>query len=73
MALEPTSSIIATGIYTLPASVFSLVTEYCSRKRRDNLGNFINFLLDRQEVQAYHFANLWVDIGDEIKRRRVSI
>jgi glucose-1-phosphate thymidylyltransferase len=70
---EPTSSIIATGIYILPSSVFSLVTEYCRRKGRDNLGDFINFLLGKQEVHAYSFASIWVDIGDEIKRGRLSI
>jgi glucose-1-phosphate thymidylyltransferase len=71
--LQATSSIIATGIYVLPSRIFPLLSQYCRKKRRDNLGNFINFLLDKEEVQAYSFTEIWVDVGDEIKKGKSSI
>ncbi len=70
---EPTSSIIATGIYILPRRVFPQLSKYCQENRRDNLGDFISFLLARDEVKAHVFTETWVDIGDEIKRGRLSV
>lgn len=70
---EATSSVIATGIYVLPSRIFPLLSLYCAEKRRDNLGSFINFLLDKEEVQAYPFTQVWADIGDEIGKGELSI
>ncbi|MBI2958128.1 MAG: hypothetical protein HYY32_04715, partial [Chloroflexi bacterium] len=70
---QATSSVIATGIYMLPSRIFPLLSQYCSEKRRDNLGSFINFLLDKEEVQAYPFTQVWADIGDEIAKGELSI
>ncbi|MBI2933941.1 MAG: nucleotidyltransferase family protein [Chloroflexi bacterium] len=70
---EPTSSIIATGIYILPQRIFPLLSDYCAECKRDNLGSFISYLLDRYEVTAYLFASTWIDIGEEIKRGRVTV
>jgi glucose-1-phosphate thymidylyltransferase len=69
----PTSSTIATGIYILPSRIFPLLSEYCRETKRDNLGSFISYLLSREEVHAYAFTETWIDIGDEIKRGRISI
>ncbi len=71
--LQATSSIVATGIYVLPSRIFPLLSQYCSEKRRDNLGSFINFLLDTEEVQAYPFTQVWADIGDEIGKGKLAI
>jgi glucose-1-phosphate thymidylyltransferase len=71
--LAPTSSIIATGIYILPPRIFPLLSQYCREARRDNLGSFISYLLDREEVHAYAFTERWIDIGDEIKKGRITI
>jgi len=70
--LEATSSLIATGIYIIPRRVFSLLAEYCAEGKKDNLGSFIAHLLDRDEVEAYISTELWIDIGDEIKKGRVT-
>ena len=70
---EATSSIIATGIYLLPSRIFPVLSKYCVEKRRDNLGSLIAFLLKNEEVQAYSFTQLWVDIGDEIKKGNLTI
>ena len=66
--IEATSSLIATGIYILPTRVFTFLSEYCSESKRDNLGSFIAHLLDKDEVEAYISTELWVDIGEEIKK-----
>ena len=70
---EPTSSIIATGIYVLPQRIFPLLAQYCRQKKRDNLGEFINFLLSKEEVFAYPFTEVWADIGDEITKGRLFV
>jgi glucose-1-phosphate thymidylyltransferase len=71
--LEPTSSIVASGIYILPSLIFPLLSQYTSNGKRDNLGNFISYLLARIEVQAYVFKETWMDIGDEIKRGHITV
>jgi glucose-1-phosphate thymidylyltransferase len=70
---KATSSIIATGIYILPARIFPELSEYCRQKKQDNLGSFIGYLLQNEKVLAYSFTQTWLDIGDEIKRGRLSI
>ena len=60
---KPKSSLVATAIYVLPPSTFPLLSQYCAEGERDHLGNFITYLIDRDEVRAYLFANFWADIG----------
>ena len=69
---EATSSLIATGIYVMPARVFSLLSEYCAEGKRDNLGSFIAYLLDKREVEAYISTEPWIDIGAEIKKGNLT-
>jgi glucose-1-phosphate thymidylyltransferase len=70
---QATSSILATGIYILPSRIFPLLSQYCSESKRDNLGSFIAYLLNKEEVHAHVFTGIWIDIGDEIKRGKLSI
>ncbi len=70
---EPTSSIIATGIYVLPSRVFPLLSQYAGGSKRDNLGSFISYFLDKEEVRVHVFTGVWVDIGDEINRGRLTV
>jgi glucose-1-phosphate thymidylyltransferase len=70
---EATSSILATGIYVLPPHVFPLLSMYCHESKRDSLGNFIAFLLKKEEVHAHVFTGPWIDIGDEIKKGKLSV
>jgi glucose-1-phosphate thymidylyltransferase len=60
---QPKSSLIAVACYILPPRVFPLLSQYCARKKRDNLGDFIAYLIEKDEVQAYVFSELWFDIG----------
>ncbi len=69
-----TSSVIATGIYILPSRIFPLLAKYCREKKQDNLGSLISYLIDQKvPVMAYAFTEIWVDIGDEIKKGNVVI
>lgn len=60
---KPKSSLVATACYIFPRRVFPLLHQYCQQGKRDNLGSFIAYLADREEVHAYTFTELWVDIG----------
>jgi len=60
---EPKSSLIATAIYIFPPRVFPLLSQYCTEGKKDNLGSFISYLVDRDAVYTYTFAQLWLDIG----------
>ncbi len=72
--VRATSSIISTGIYILPVRLFTVLSQYCSEGKRDNMGSFISYLLEKEEtVYAYVFNDEWMDIGDEVKRGRISI
>ena len=71
--LAPKSSMIATGIYMLPPRIFPLLSRYCSQGKRDDMGHFISFLTNVEEVHAFVFDKYWLDIGEEIKRGRLPI
>lgn len=60
---KPESSLIATACYIFPQRIFPLLSQYCTEGKRDNLGGFIAYLIDRGEVYAYTFNELWFDIG----------
>lgn len=60
---KPESSLIATACYIFPQRIFPLLSQYCTEGKRDNLGGFIAYLIDRGEVYAYTFSELWFDIG----------
>jgi len=60
---KPRSSLIATACYIFPLRVFHLLSRYCSEGKRDNLGDFISYLIETDEVYGYPFSELWFDIG----------
>jgi glucose-1-phosphate thymidylyltransferase len=60
---RPRSSLVSTGIYILPARVFPVLSRYCTEGKRDNLGSFIAYLIERDEVRAHIFTEIWCDIG----------
>ena len=60
---SPKSSLIATACYILPQRIFPLLHRYCQQAKRDNLGSFIAYLIDYDEVHAYIFTEPWLDIG----------
>jgi glucose-1-phosphate thymidylyltransferase len=71
--LTATSSTISTGIYIFPRRIFPILHQYCADNKRDNLGSFISYLIERDEVHAYLFKGRWLDIGDEILKGKVTV
>ena len=60
----PKSSLVSTACWIIPARVFSFVTEFCLETKRDNLGNFITYLTEKDRVFAFPFKETWIDIGN---------
>lgn len=60
---QPKSSLIATACYIFPPRIFPLLLKCCAQGKRDNLGNFIAYLIETDEVHVYTFSELWFDIG----------
>jgi glucose-1-phosphate thymidylyltransferase len=60
---NPESCLISTACYILPSRIIPLLNQYCKQARRDNLGNFIRYLVEIDSVQAYIFKGQWFDIG----------
>jgi glucose-1-phosphate thymidylyltransferase len=58
---NPPTSLIATACYIFPRHVLPLLSSYCSDGTRDNLGNFIAHLIEKDEVHAYTFNEEWFD------------
>ncbi len=61
---RPKSSLVATACYIIPTRVFPFISDFCSGQRRDNLGSFIAYLIERDAVQAFPFSETWMDIGN---------
>ena len=62
-AKNPISSIVATAGYIFPSCIIPTLHSYCKCDKRDNLGEFIQYLVKCDEVKAYSFDELWFDIG----------
>jgi glucose-1-phosphate thymidylyltransferase len=60
---QPKSSLIATACYVFPPRIFPLLSQFSARGKKDNLGNFIAYLIETDEVHAYTFSEPWFDIG----------
>ena len=61
--IMPKSTLVATGSYIFPPRIFPYLSRSCSQGKRDQLGKFISYLLDVDEVRAYTFTGLWFDFG----------
>jgi glucose-1-phosphate thymidylyltransferase len=61
---NPKSSLVSTACWIIPARVFPAIEDFCLGERKDNLGNFIAYLIERDQVLAYPFSEKWIDIGN---------
>lgn len=61
---KPKSSLVATACYIIPSRVFPFIQDFCTGERRDNLGNFIAYLIEKDLVFSYPFSETWIDIGN---------
>jgi glucose-1-phosphate thymidylyltransferase len=60
--MKPESSLVAIACYIFPPRIFPRIFQCCT-EGRDNLGNFISYLVEVDQVQAYTFSDVWFDIG----------
>jgi len=61
---NPKSSLVATACWILPVRIFPLIAQFCSNTKRDNLGNLVTYLLEKEDVYAFPFKETWMDIGN---------
>ncbi|MCX6001435.1 MAG: sugar phosphate nucleotidyltransferase, partial [Chloroflexi bacterium] len=59
----PKSSLVSTACWRMPARVVPPIAEFCRGERKDNLGNLITYLIEKENVFAYPFKEKWIDIG----------
>jgi len=57
------SSLVAAACYVFPRRIIPILSSYCAQGKRDNLGSFIAYLVETDEVEAYVFSETWLDIG----------
>ena len=64
---NPVSSLVSTGIYYFPVSVFSLIEEFYSSDNpdRDNIGSLLKWLMYERglKIKAAVKKGVWIDIG----------
>jgi glucose-1-phosphate thymidylyltransferase len=60
--MKPASSLVAIACYIFPPRIFPFLFQCCT-EGRDNLGNFISYLVEIDQVQAHTFSDVWFDIG----------
>jgi len=60
---QPKSSLVAIACYIFPPRVFPHLFQCCVQGR-DNLGNFISYLVEVDKVQSFTFSQVWFDIGN---------
>lgn len=62
---KPPSTLIGIGVYLLPKSSVEILLEYVENRRRsDNLGDFISYLCQKEEVYGFPFNGSWYDVGN---------
>ena len=64
---NPVSSLVSTGIYYFPVSVFPLIKEFyqSSHHDKDNMGSLLKWLMEEKKIkiQGIVKGGLWLDIG----------
>ena len=63
---KPESALVATAIYIFPPRLFTILAHYCDKGQTDDLGGFISYLVNVDEVKAYVFNEPWFDIGSQL-------
>jgi len=62
---KPKSTLAGIGIYALDRRTKDMLGEYVRGERKDNLGDFISWLISREEVYGFVFENgNWYDVGN---------
>ncbi len=63
---KPASTLVAICVYYFPKEKLSIVSEYLQQsKHSDAPGNYISWLVKRENVYGFTFNEEWYDIGDK--------
>jgi len=68
---NPETTLVSTACYIFPRAVLGMLSEFCARGTKDNLGDFIRYLLNVLPVHSYVFSGAWFDIGNEADYREI--
>jgi len=60
---KPKTTYVAIACYLFPSRILPVICEFASENSSSNLGNLIAHLATKDEVSAYVFTELWLDIG----------
>ena len=61
---KPKSTLVGIGIYAFPKDSLELLVNYARvNEKPDNLGDFMSWLCEREEVYGFIFNGVWYDVG----------
>lgn len=60
---DPQSTLVSIACYGLPEDTVALLDQYLEEGTADELGEFIEWLVERDTVYGYAFEEPWYDIG----------
>ena len=64
--VKPASTLVAICVYYFPKEKLSMVSEYLKQsKHSDAPGNYISWLVGKEDVYGFTFNEEWYDIGDK--------
>ncbi len=70
---EPQSALISTACYAMPVSDVRRLIQFAgSGDRRDNLGDFVRYLMHERDVYGLRFDGNWNDIGSAEEYERAK-
>ena len=61
---KPKSTLAGIGIYALDYDTKEMLGDYVRGEKKDNLGDFISWLIDRKNVYGFVFEGNWHDVGN---------
>ncbi len=63
---DPKSTLVSTGVYYLPSKFKIRLLEYLDIEKRnpDRIGDFIAWLIGKEQTYGVEFDGKWIDIGD---------
>ncbi len=61
---KPITTLVGIGIYALPEKTVKKLPDYVKDERKDNLGDFISWLVSREDVYGFVFNDSWFDVGN---------
>ncbi len=62
---KPKTTLAGIGIYALDRQTKDMLSDYVRGEKKDNLGDFISWLIERRDVHGHVFSNgNWYDVGN---------